>query len=273
MPISVAAVGHRDEQRDHEIRCFHSAHGEPQRPAGQRAAGHRGAARGHSGSRTGRSSRYMVMLMTTAPAASPGRPGNRGLVDQAAVAQEHDTVRPGGELRVVGDDHGGEVPALAVAVDEPHHGPRRSPVSSAPDGSSASSSDRSPPPPRGRSRRAAARRRTSDRGKCRARSPRPPASSKRLERGQVRLAHGRAVELKWQRHVLRGGEPGQQVEVLEDVADRAAAQLRLGPAGHPQRVLAVDEDGAGRRLLQGLRPIVAGEDLPDPDGPMTATIS
>src|SRR5262249_57717724 len=41
-----------------------------------------------------------------------------------------------------------------------------------------------------------------------------------------RLSAG-AVELERQGDVLDGGQPGQQVEVLEDVADRAAAHFRL----------------------------------------------
>jgi hypothetical protein len=36
-----------------------------------------------------------------------------------------------------------------------------------------------------------------------------------------------AVQLQRQRDVLGHGQPGEQVEVLEDITDQAAAQLRL----------------------------------------------
>ena len=41
--------------------------------------------------------------------ATPGPEGDR-LVDDVAVAQEHDPVGPRGELRVVGHDHTGDAP-------------------------------------------------------------------------------------------------------------------------------------------------------------------
>ena len=245
MPSSVAAEATAISSTI-RTRCFHSrsARRSAQRDSARRATA---ARRGSSGSRTGRSSRaYVVMLMTTAPAAISGPAGRGGLVDDAAVAQEHDPVRPGGELRVVGDDDRGDA-ALAVAVDEPHHGLAVRGVERA--GRLVGEQQRPLP-----------HHRAGDRdplplaaGHLVGEVPGPVAEAELvqgLERGQVRLAHGGAVELERQRHVLRRGEPGQQVEVLEDVADRAAAQLGLGAAGHPQRVLAVDEDGARGRLLQ-----------------------
>ena len=49
-----------------------------------------------------------------------GPRGRRRLVDDPAVAEEHDPVRPGRQLGVVGDDHPGHSP-LARGSDEPHH--------------------------------------------------------------------------------------------------------------------------------------------------------
>jgi len=71
------------------------------------------------------------------------------------------------------------------------------------------------------------------------------------EAGQVGTAHGGAVELERQRHVLHGGQAGEQVEVLEDVADRLAAHPRLGATRHRVDVLALDEHRACCRFLQG----------------------
>jgi len=73
------------------------------------------------------------------------------------------------------------------------------------------------------------------------------------ERAQGRqqcLPATHAIELKRQRNVFRGGQPGQQVEVLEHVADVPAAQA--GPLALRQAVdrNAVKQHVAGRRLLQ-----------------------
>ena len=60
-----------------------------------------------------------------------------------------------------------------------------------------------------------------------------------------------AVELQRQRHVLGRRQSGQQVEVLEHVADRPAPQPGPIVARHRRDVLSVDEDVTGRGLLEG----------------------
>ena len=57
-----------------------------------------------------------------------------------------------------------------------------------------------------------------------------PEVLERLERRRLGLAGRDAVELEGQGHVLHRAQPGQQVVVLEDVADGLAAQPRLAVA-------------------------------------------
>ena len=121
--------------------------------------------------------------------------------------------------------------------------------SSAPDGSSASSSCRSPTT----ARAIATRCRSppdSWSGKCGARSARPSSSSAGQAAAVRALRAGHAVQLQRQRDVLRRGQPGEQVVVLEHVADRAAAQPGLGVARHARQRVAADEHLAAGRVLQ-----------------------
>ena len=54
-----------------------------------------------------------------------------------------------------------------------------------------------------------------------------------LHPGRPGLARGHAVQFQREGDVLGRSEPGQQVEVLEDVADGAAPQPGLVPPRHP----------------------------------------
>ena len=145
----------------------------------------------------------------------------RGVHDDA-VAQEDRPVGPRGEPRLVGD----EQPARARVDPRPQHPHDVLAVaeSSAPVGSSASTRRRGPD------------QRTGDRdallltagqlvGEPVARDPR-----RRSRPTREGLAAGRAgaktVELTRQRHVLPGGQGGDEVEVLEHVADAASTQPR-----------------------------------------------
>jgi len=68
--------------------------------------------------------------------------------------------------------------------------------------------------------------------------------------GRLGLAGRYAVELERQGHVLQRAEAGQQVEVLEYVADRLAAQPRLAvPRERGQRT-ATDADLAAGGLFE-----------------------
>ena len=85
------------------------------------------------------------------------------------------------------------------------------------------------------------------------------------------LPGGQAVELKGQGHVLRGGQAREQIEVLEHVPDRLATQSRLVVTLHRGQILPGDEDCplvASSRLPA----MVSSVDLPEPLGPITATI-
>jgi hypothetical protein len=55
-----------------------------------------------------------------------------------------------------------------------------------------------------------------------------------IECGECRCAgcsHHHSIELQWKRYVLGGGQAGEQVEVLEDVADGAPAERSALAAG------------------------------------------
>ena len=60
----------------------------------------------------------------------------------------------------------------------------------------------------------------------------------------------RAVKLERQRDVLASGEPGEEVQVLEDVADRSPTEDRQLRRIHPADVLPLDEDAAARRPVE-----------------------
>ena len=75
----------------------------------------------------------------------------------------------------------------------------------------------------------------------------------RLDPRRARGFRADAVELERQRDVLDRGQPRQQVEVLEDVADRAASHPRPIRARDAREVDAVDEHLAAARLLEAAR--------------------
>ena len=123
----------------------------------------------------------------------------------------------------------------------------------------------------GRSRPAAAGRRTCRRGSGRpGRADRPRRAPPR-PRARARRARD-AVELARQHDVLERGQRGQQVEALEDVADASATDLRergrLSPPSRCPSTTTSPDVGESRPPAR-----LSRVDLPDPDGPMTATSS
>src|SRR5262245_43399416 len=72
----------------------------------------------------------------------------------------------------------------------------------------------------------------------------------RFQRGRACWLRRGAVELERQGAVLERGQPGEQVEVLEDVADRAAAQLGAIRARDDFEVDALDEHLAAGGVLE-----------------------
>ena len=82
---------------------------------------------------------------------------------------------------------------------------------------------------------------------------RPIRQAEILERchpGRLRLLGGAPVELERQGDVLERRQPGQEVELLEDVANGAPAQARLVVARHRPERRAVDGHLAAGRLLE-----------------------
>ena len=77
-----------------------------------------------------------------------------------------------------------------------------------------------------------------------------PEVLERLERRRLGLAGRDAVELQRQGHVLHRAEPGQQVVVLEDVADGLAAQPRLAVARQRGQRPAADVDLTAGGVLE-----------------------
>ncbi len=82
-----------------------------------------------------------------------------------------------------------------------------------------------------------------------------------------------AVELERDRDVLERGHRRQQVEALEDYADPGAAQAGETVFVEGGEVLAGQRDPAG--ALGCSRPAITiiSVDLPEPDGPISATVS
>ena len=72
----------------------------------------------------------------------------------------------------------------------------------------------------------------------------------RLERRRLGLAGRNAVELEGQGHVLHRAQPGEQVVVLEDVADRLAAQSCLAVARQRGQRPAADVDLTAGGILE-----------------------
>ena len=71
----------------------------------------------------------------------------------------------------------------------------------------------------------------------------------RFQAGRAGPLRPGAVELEREGDVLEGGEPGEEVEVLEHVADGPAAQRGPVVGRQGRQVVAVDEHLARRRLL------------------------
>jgi hypothetical protein len=94
----------------------------------------------------------------------------------------------------------------------------------------------------------------------------------RLERRRARRLRADSVELERQGGVLGRRQPGEQVEVLEDVADRPPPHRRPVRARDAREVDALDEHLAAGRVLEA-----AGDRqeraLAEPLGPMIATSS
>ena len=75
-----------------------------------------------------------------------------------------------------------------------------------------------------------------------------------------------------QADIAQDGRAGQQIEGLEDEADRFAADIGQLVVGELRDVLAVQEIFAGCRRVEGAEDCMS-VDLPEPDGPMIATNS
>ena len=168
------------------------------------------------------------------------------LVDDSAVAQEDHAVGPRGELGVVGHHHGGQAP-VAGRQDQAHDGFGIGRVERA--GGLV-----------GQQELALTDHRPGD-GDPLALAPRQlvgvgrrpvlePEVLQRLERRHLGLAGCDAVELEGQGHVLHRTEPGQQVVVLEDVADGLPAQARLAVARQRRQGPATDVDLTAGGVLE-----------------------
>ena len=178
------------------------------------------------------------------------------------VAQEHYPVGPGGQLRVVGHHHRGHAP-LACLVQQPHHLAGVHRVQRA--GRLV-----------GQQQPAVPHHRAGDRyplplaaGQLIGEPARPVGHAERFQRGQpgrARLRHRDAVQFQRQGGVLGGGQPGQQVEILEHVPDHPAPQPGLAAPRHPGQRHAADQhlpaggvlqapgDGQQRGLARPARP-------------------
>ena len=208
---------------------------------------------------------------------SPGRAGvhqrldlvRAGLVDDDAVAQEDHPVRPGRVPRLVRDQDARPPPrrsGRAAAAGSPRRSRCRGRRSARRPGSAGARRRR-----HGRSRPAAAARRSCCRGTGRrARRCRPPRARPGRACGRLGCSRRRARER--QRDVLDGGEGGDQVEVLEDVADRRTPHPGAAVRAQRREVGALDRDVPDVGLSSPPAR-VSSVDLPEPDGPMIATSS
>ena len=82
---------------------------------------------------------------------------------------------------------------------------------------------------------------------------------------------GRAVQLQRQGHVLGGGQPGEEVEVLEDVADGPAPQASPGLSATCPPPPSPPTSTSPLVGSSSVPAIVSSVLLPDPLGPMTAS--
>jgi hypothetical protein len=176
------------------------------------------------------------------------------LVDDDAVAQEDHPVGPGGVPRLVGDQHPGRA-RLAARPQHAQHLLARGGVQ----GAGGLVGEQQP---------ARADQRPGDRhalllsARHLVGETRGEGADAHLVEGGPRRAPGHAaadaVQLERQRHVLERRQGGQQVEVLEDVADAAppdGGDLR----GRQRREVAVlDEHPAGRRGVQSAGDVQQG---------------
>ena len=190
----------------------------------------------------------------------------RLLLDHAPVPQEHHPVGPRGQLRVVGHHHDGQA-ALARPVQQAHDllGVRRVQRAGRLVGqhqlalTDHRAGDRHPLPLAAGQLVGVLARAI---GQAQAVQGAQPSGARLPGRG--------AVKLQRQGDVLRRGEPRQQVEVLEHVADRAAAQPRLVV----RDIFATAVPPMSTSPLVGssrVPAMVSNVLLPDPLGPITAT--
>ena len=170
-----------------------------------------------------------------------------GLVDDDAVAQEDDAVGPGGVPRLVGDEHAGRA-GVAAGPQQPQdllagvgvEGAGRLVGEDQPAVADDGAGDRDP------LLLAAGHLVGEPVGEL--------ADADLLERRAAppcgRRADALAVELARQRDVLGRGQRGDQVEVLEDVADRRTPHPGAALVAERAEVDALDADRAGGRLVE-----------------------
>ena len=218
-------------------------------PAGRHAAiGGAGVGEGCENSGAHRGSFGIVRSLALRAGRGEGRIGKVGVdvVDGSPVTDEDHPVGPRGEVGVVGDHDRGDA-ALAGVEDHPHHDLAVGRVERT----------------RwlvGEEELALADHGSSDgdplaltAGELIGVVPGAIGQPELLERGESRLlclACRDAVELEGQRDVLRRGESREEVEVLEDVADRPPTEARLVVARHRPERRTADGHLAARRLLE-----------------------
>ena len=193
---------------------------------------------------------------------------DESVVDDSSVTEEDDPVGPRREMGVVGDHDRGDA-ALAGVEDHRASRPRRWSSRAHPTARRRGGACARRPRP-GRWPPAGAHRPRADRGSGRLGRPARAARARRVPPGCA-LRAGIAVELEGQRDVLRGGEPGQEVEILEDVADRPPTKARLVVARHRSRATRPPMRTSPLVGSSRLPAMVSRVDFPEPLGPITAT--
>ncbi len=242
---------------------------DPRRPT-RRAAGRSNVAGPCHREGCGRG--FIGLSLTTS---SDSGPSGGGMVWSTIRPSRRKTtsVGPRGQLSIVGDHDAGDTP-LAGGADQPHHGLTVHRVEGArwlvgeqqAAVTDHGAGDRHP------LALAAGQLVREVRGGPRSASPSSSSASIADATRAFRAAD--PVELQRQRDVLHRGKPGEQVEVLEDVADRAPAQPRLVVARQ-----SVDSATPPTRTSPvwsappRLPAMVSSVLLPEPLGPITATSS
>ena len=234
-PSDGGGDGHRHQAEDQQLLAPLAAE-QPPRPAQHRPSSRSGpcAAVAHGRGRGPGSSN------------DSGPSGVPRLVDDAPVAQEHDPVGPRRQLGLVRHDHAGHA-ARADLAQQAHHGLAVDRVERAgrlvgqqqPAVADHGAGDGHPL--------------TLAAGELVREVVGAVGDAEFLQRARAwsRASRAdRAVELERQRDVLDRGQAGEQVEVLEDEADRAAPQPRLVVARHARQRRAADEDLAAGRVLE-----------------------